>query len=101
MPITEAIRDAATEHEIFFLLTAYVEAVNYCDKLDALPHAMKNLPVAGINDVVARMEALRAGLGATAREERAVIREALEIFGTALVRLGALASNPGELPIAA
>jgi hypothetical protein len=101
MLITDAIRDAATEHEIYFLLTAYVEAVRYCDKLDTLPPAMKDLPVGGVNDVVARMEALRAGLGATPREERAVLREALEIFGAALVRLGALASSPGELPIAA
>jgi len=101
MLITDAIRDAATEHEIYFLLTAYVEAVRYCDKLDTLPPAMKDLPVAGVNDVVARMEALRAGLGATPREERAVIREAIEIFGAALVRLGALASGTGELPIAA
>lgn len=101
MLMTDAIRDAATEHEIFFLLTSYVEAVRYCDRLDTLPPAMKDLPVSGMGDVVARMDALRAGLGATPREERAVIREALEIFGAALVRLGALASSPSELPIAA
>jgi hypothetical protein len=102
MPITKAIRDAATEHEIFFLLTAYVEAVRYCDKLDTLPPAMKNLPITGANDVVARMEALRAGLSTSPREEHVVIREALEIFGAALLRLGSLATgNTIDLPIAA
>ena len=65
MLITNALRDATSEHEIYFLLTAYVEAVRYCDKLNMLPPAMKDLPVSGAVDVVARMEALRAGLGAT------------------------------------
>jgi hypothetical protein len=100
--ITNALRDATSEHEIYFLLTAYVEAVCYCDKLNMLPPAMKDLPVSGASDEVARMEALRAGLGATPREERDVIREALDIFGAALLRLGSLAgADPRRLPIAA
>ncbi len=94
MMINDVIRDAATEHEIYFLLTAYVEAVRYCDKLNHLPEAMGNLPLAGMDDVRLRIEKLKTGLGKPhpelAGEDHAMIKEAMDIFETALNRLRSL-----------
>jgi hypothetical protein len=102
MMIIDAIRDASTEHEIQFLLTAYVEAVRYCDKLDILPGGMKDLPLAGVDDLKARVDGLKAGLGGMNDRDRLVVREAMVIFTVALARLGSLEKeNLGQLPIAA
>lgn len=94
MLINDAIREASTEHEIFFLLTAYVEAVGYCDKLQLLPGEMRDLPLAGASDVKARVHALQQRLQSVASGSdiaaRSTMGEALEIFNTALRRLGSL-----------
>jgi hypothetical protein len=90
MTILEVIREAGTEHEIYFLLTSYVEAVRYCDKFHTLPHPMRDLPFAGIEDVRRRVERLRAGIDRTDVLDRPVIGEAAEIFAIALDRLGFL-----------
>ena len=94
MMINDVIRDAATEHEIYFLLAAYIEAVRYCDKPDHLPEIMGDLPLAGMDDVRLRTEKLKTGLGRPhpepAGENRAMIKEAMDIFETALNRLQSL-----------
>lgn len=97
MLIKDAIREANTEHEIFFLLTAYVEALGYCDKLNLLPWQMRNLPVAGADDVKARVYGLHLRLhGLNPDSDNAIqsaIHEALEILNTALRRLASLQAD--------
>jgi len=92
--IADVIRSAATEHEIYFLLTAYVEAVRFCDKLNDVPEHMASLPLAGIDDVKSRFNKLVAELDAASKrlDHKAceTIREALHIFGAALHRLASL-----------
>lgn len=94
MLINDAIREAKTEHEIFFLLTAYVEAVGYCDKLHLLPGEMRDLPLAGFPDVEARVYGLNLRLQNMAPGSdvtiRPAINEALEILNTAMHRLASL-----------
>jgi hypothetical protein len=94
MLINDAIREANTEHEIFFLLTAYVEAVGYCDKLHLLPGEMRDLPLAGFPDVKARVYGLNLRLQSMAPGSdvtvRPAINEALEILNTAMHRLASL-----------
>jgi hypothetical protein len=107
MLIKDAIREANTEHEIFFLLTAYVEALGYCDKLNLLPWQMRDLPVAGADDVKARVYGLHLRLhGLTPDSDTAIrsaIHEALEILNTALRRLASLQAdvNAADLSFAA
>lgn len=102
MPIIDAICEADSEHEIYFLLTAYVEAIRHCDKLGALPERLTRLPFPGVEDLKTRVEELRADFGEIEGRDRAVLREAIEIFCAAIERLDALAKeNPGEMPIAA
>jgi hypothetical protein len=94
MMIADVIRNATTEHEIYFLLTAYLEAVRFCDKLNDVPEHMASLPLAGIDDVRIRFNNLVAELDAASKrlDHKAceTIREALHIFGAARHRLGSL-----------
>lgn len=104
MPIRDAIQELNTEHEIFFLLTAYIETLCFCDKLSLLPWQLRALPLAGFNDVEARIDGLRLQLREMASEAdlraRAIIEETIEVFGTALRRLLFLQGG-GGLPRAA
>ena len=93
MMMTDVIREAVSEHEIYFLLTAYVEAVRYADRLGCLPQPMRGLPLAGADDVAKRVEALqnlRGSSRAAASCEQSVLDEALGIFAAAQGRLGSL-----------
>ena len=104
MPITDAIQELHTEHEIFFLLTAYVETLRFCDKLGLLPWQMRDLPLAGLDDVEARIEGLRLQLREMVsnadRRASLIIEETIQVFDTALRRLAFLQAG-GDLPRAA
>jgi len=101
MLIHEAIREANTRHEVFFLLTAYVEAVGYCDKGNLLPWQVRELPLAGIEDVKARIYGLHLrarGMMPGYDDEiaRRSIDEALDVYTTALRRLASLQEEASE-----
>ena len=92
--ITEVIREAETEHEVYFLLTAYVEAVRFGDKLNCLSESMTSLPLTGIDDVSERFDKLIGELDVASRrlddKTCEVIKEALYIFGAGLNHLRSL-----------
>lgn len=92
--MVDVMREADTEHEIYFLLTAYIEAVRFCDKLSCMPESITRLPLRGMPDLKSRFGELINQLDVASRrlDDRscAVLREALHIFGTALQRLGFL-----------
>ncbi|MGZ5094423.1 MAG: hypothetical protein ACXWCY_20470 [Burkholderiales bacterium] len=92
MKITEAIKTADTEHVVYFLLTAYVETLDYYDPLrSCLPEHVKRLPMTGMSDVSERLRALRTAIGKYAQSQaRLLIEEVVEVFGAALQRLRAL-----------
>ena len=95
MLIHDAIRESNTRYEIFFLLTAYVEAVGYCDKGNLLPWQVRELPLAGVEDVKARIYGLHLrtrGMTPGYDDElaRRTINEALELYTMALRRLASL-----------
>jgi hypothetical protein len=91
MTINDVIREAKSEHEIYFLVTAYVEAVRYCDPLSFLPAQARDLPLKGVDDVRTRIDGLWAEL-ARARQagspsRATVIEETTDVLGAALSRL--------------
>ena len=95
MMISDVIAEAGTEHEIYFLLTAYLESVRFGDKLGLLPEHITRLPVSGPADVKQRfddlrMECARAMFQSNERSRR-FITEALDVVGTARDRLTCLA----------
>ena len=91
---TDVIRTAENEHEIFFLLTSYAEAVRYDRPIQPLPEAITRLPMRGVSDVWERFDQLVPELDAASKrlDDKAValIKQALHTYGTALGRLQAL-----------
>jgi len=91
MTISHIIREANSEHEIYFLLTAYIDAVQFADKLNCLSEHLTRLPLTGLEDVRGRSAKLVGELDAASKrlddKVCTVIKEALEIFGAALTRL--------------
>lgn len=95
--IVTVIRDAETEQEVYFFLTAYVETLQYGDQLNLLPESMKALPLGGLENVQDRFQQFMVELDRASKrlDHKAcgVIKEALHTFGTALTRLEALNSR--------
>lgn len=91
--ITDAIRQAQTEHVVYFLLTAYVESRAHDDESGGLPAEVKRLPIAGNGDLAQRVLALSAASAMSAPDSdstSAMTREALEVLTAASQRLVAL-----------
>lgn len=97
MMISDVIHEANTEHEVFFLLTAYVESLRHGDKLGTLPQDLTRLPLSGAGDVRSRFIGIRAALntdlGSGSGRTHAIFQEAADIFGTAVDRLDRLAEK--------
>ena len=92
--LNDAIKLATTEHAVYFLLTAYVETLDYYDPpRSSIPARAKRLPMAGKADVLERLHVLRNARKAHTQSgsiARAVIEEAVDVFSAALQRLTAL-----------
>ena len=97
MMITDVIREAASEHEIYFLLTSYVDAIRYCDRLGGLPPSMRALPLGGPEDIRTRLENLSGARAGDQGPGHAAIAEAIDVFETALRRLDSVAGERAEL----
>ena len=88
MMIVDVICDAESEHVIYFLLVAYIEAARFPAKL---PENVLNLPIQGLKDVETRVRRLATevyGLSEGQSERtRVEVQDALNVFDTALERL--------------
>lgn len=94
MMIADVIRETTTEQEIYFLLTAYIEAVKYSGQTNNLPQGVTRLPLHRIDDVETRFEELTTELDMLSWSETdggcLILREAADIFAAALSRLCSL-----------
>jgi len=97
MDISDVMRDANSEYVVFFLLTAYIDALRFCD---CLPARLTSLPFTGICDVATRCQGLVVELDSASRKlddkTCVLIKEALHVFGTALHRLALLHAATGK-----
>jgi hypothetical protein len=95
MTIIEALGQADTDHIVFFLLTAYAESLCwYGSAKSSVPARVLRLPVAGIKDVLERVNALRRARRLYAHRPsraRLFLEEATDVFDTASRRLRFLA----------
>jgi len=100
LPFSDSIREVNTEHEIFFLLTAHVEALGFYDKLRLLPWQMRDLPLAGSDDLKARIYGLHLQLRGKPSDAdhgtRLIIEQTIDVFRTALRRLAFLQVDDGQ-----
>lgn len=103
MLLIDVMRRLNTEHEIRFLLSAYLETLQFFDSAKRLPPGVATLPLKDAEDIEARFtELLGAELCGLARShcdtQGAIAREATEIFGAAHTRLQALRAS-AALPV--
>jgi hypothetical protein len=88
MMINDAIRNASSEHTVYFLLTAYIDALQFSTKL---PQYVTALPVSGLQDLEWRFEKLfaelEAEIGQPESQKFRVLLEAVNIFEAAVTRL--------------
>jgi hypothetical protein len=103
MLIIDVMRRLNTEHEIGFLLTAYIETLQFYDPAKRLPQAVAELPLRGAEDIEARLTALLhakscAFAPAPGATQGKIAREATDVFAAAHTRLQALRSTPRALP---
>jgi hypothetical protein len=91
MLISDIVRDANTEHEIYFLITAYVESVRFVDKLGLLPEQMTKLPLTDVRDLQERFTRLMIELDTASKglndKTCTAIKETLQVFGAGIARL--------------
>ncbi|HTE16643.1 MAG TPA: hypothetical protein VK642_16355 [Burkholderiales bacterium] len=102
MQIIDAIHRSTTAHEICFLLTNYVETLQFYDGAQRLPAGVAALPVQGLDDIETRFTGLReAKLCGLARSHcdthGAIVNEATDVFYEALCRLKTLTISAGLL----
>ncbi|MEQ1772920.1 MAG: hypothetical protein ABL891_03970 [Burkholderiales bacterium] len=104
MLMIDVMRRLNSENEIRFLLTAYIETLQFYDSAKRLPLGVATLPLGDVDDIEARFtELLGAELCGLARShcdtQGAIAREATEIFGAAFTRLQTLRqSAPSPVP---
>jgi len=89
--IDDFIRRAHNEHEIYFLLTAYLEAIQFGDKKHFISEATIALPLTTLANLEGRFARLFIDLdnASKALDDCAciAIKEALQVFGSAVHRL--------------
>ena len=97
MMLHEAIRNARTEHTVYFLLTAYLETLQFSRKL---PERLTVLPIADMQDMQARFEQLVAEYETELRMPNShqffVLLEAVGVFDLAALRVCQLKSDATE-----
>jgi hypothetical protein len=91
MLLSDAINAARTEHEIFFLLTSYIDALGHSVSPGSVPDAVLALPLAGRSDLERRAAELGCqlddDLSPRRRERRPAIAEGFSILITAVLAL--------------
>ena len=93
MRLCRAMNYASSDYVVFFLTTAYIEALQHADCASALPTHLTTLPLDGMRDLKRRRDVLQALIAMYYPEQHAsgsVLEEAQEVFETALRRLRAL-----------
>ena len=104
MLIVDVMSRLNTEDEVYFLLSAYLETLQFHSPEKYLPPGVTNLPLNGAEDVEARFtDLLGAELTGLARSQcdtrGAIAREATEIFGVACARVQRLRENVAASPV--
>src|SRR3954469_10215251 len=95
MMLHDAIRKAATEHTVYFLVTAYLETLQFSRKL---PEHLTVLPISDLEDLESRFAILVAEFETELRMPDShkffVLVEAVAIFDLAAVRVCQLLNQP-------
>jgi len=101
--IADVICKADTSNEIYFLLTSYIEAMQFSGVPSGIAPDILHLPLQGRIDVKRRFGKLLVELDGASRrlddQSCLAIREALHVFGAALNRLRTIDNETPRLLI--
>ena len=104
MFIIQAILTARTEHIVYFLLAAWLEALEHDGHANAVPVEAKELPLRGHADVKRRLALLRQKLDRTQKYTAADLRRLRDVaaaFSVACERLREFSDRLETVTIAA
>ncbi len=99
MKVCKAMREAKSEHVVFFLTTAYIEALQHAKCAAALPVHLTTLPIGGVQDLKRRRDVLQALIAMYYPEQHGAgseMEEAHAVFDTALQRLRVLNAHAND-----
>jgi hypothetical protein len=104
MLLIDVLRRLNTEHELRFLLAAYLENLQSRHVENQLPLGVAALPLKDAQDIEARFaELMGEALCGLARghcdTQTAIAKEATEIFGAAVTRLHTLREGDAPVPM--
>jgi hypothetical protein len=92
MKLADAIDSAASEHAVYFLVTAYVESLHHFHRSLGVPERAIALPIGGLEDLTQRLLLLRENAG-PACDGTLGAAEMAAILQCALGRLHALSED--------
>ena len=95
MMILDAINTAASEHAVYFLVTAYIESLHHFHRSLGIPESVIRLPVAGVGDLEERLVALRHDSN-TPLEVVVPVSEVSAVLASAVQRLNGTDQARGE-----
>jgi hypothetical protein len=97
--LADTIRNANTEHEIYSLLTSYIESVRVSKELQVIPEPIARLPLNGVADLRTRFSQLMLELDRASKSldnnSCTTIKEGVHALGVALNRLHVLIGQQG------
>lgn len=88
MTIVDAISSAPSTHAVYFLVTAYIESLHHYHNSLGIPEEVISLPLAGMDDLHARLDALRHNINVPL-EAVVPASEVSTVLATAVDRLEA------------
>jgi hypothetical protein len=62
MTIVDAINSAASEHAVYFLVTAYIESLRHFRRGLEIPESVVRLPLSGVGDLEERLTCLQTSV---------------------------------------
>ena len=98
MTIADVVRRSDSEWAIYFLLSAYLQALRLGDDSIRVPESITRLPLTGASDLRKRFEQLMVELDTASRrlddDSCSAIRGALHLVGAAAGRLKLIGERP-------
>ena len=88
MTILDAINSAASEHAVYFLVTAYIESLQHFHRGLGIPEAVIKLPLSGVDDLEERLTSLKSSIDVDVPLEAVVpASEVTAVLASAVQRL--------------
>jgi hypothetical protein len=93
MTIVDAINSAASEHAVYFLVTAYIESLQHFHRGLGIPESVVRLPLSGVGDLEDRLTSLQSTIDVPLES----VQPASEVTAVLASAVQRLANEPPQL----